>query len=411
MVDEVEGRLDRERHGEEPSRSDLNMMEKILEHLPIAIIIQDADGRNIYANARAEQILGMGRREITARRYDSEEWDPRDRDGNPKKRKIWVAERIRATGKPVFDEEIVVPRPNGSQVTILVNAAPIRGEDDSYGGLVYAFDDITQRVRAEKELAAHREHFRELVDAKTAELRESNRMLRARIEECALKEKELQITAEQLRSLSQRTETVREGERAQFAARIHDTFEQSLAILKMQVKELERKLSDRAAMEGELDRIYATLDHFLDEIQGVTDDLHPRILNDAGLVAAMEWRTSDIGENMGIDTSFNSDLKGVIISDVLSTFVYRVFQEAAENAARHSETMIIRTGLSLEEGMLTLRISEEGRETSQHELGGPSSLEVLWMKERARHFGGSVDIVELPDKGTEVILRVPVSSI
>jgi PAS domain S-box-containing protein len=411
MTDDIEMRRKRENSGIDAQSSDHHTIEEIIESIPIGIIIQDAEGRDVMANGYAEKILGIGRREITRRRYDSKEWDPRGRDGLLKKREDMVAEKVRRTGKPVFGEEVRIPRPDGSRAILIINAAPMIDTSGSYGGLVYAFEDITQRIRVEEELEVHEERLRELVEARTAELEEANRMLRLEIEERKLKERELQIMTEQLRTLSQRMETAREEEKADFAARIHNTFEQSLAVLKMQVKDFERSLSSDEKKSGGLETIYKTLNVFLDEIQGVSEELRPRILNDAGLVAAMEWKIEDVRKRMDIDISFQSDVGGLIIAEVLGTFIYRVFQEALENALLHSEATCIRTDLSIVGETLTLSVIDDGRGISHEELANPKSLGLLWMKERAKHLGGIIDIIGHPEKGTEVALRIPVASV
>ncbi|MBN2025704.1 MAG: PAS domain S-box protein [Actinobacteria bacterium] len=411
MTDEIKERSEEKSSRERPLLSQEDILEKILEISPIGIIIQDEEGRDVMANSRAEEILGIDRGEITSRTYRADDWDPHDREGNPRRDEDTVAVKVRNTGRPVFGEEVMIPRPDGTHVILSVNATPITREDGSYGGLVYSFEDITQRVNGEKELAQSREHLQELVAVKTAELEEANRRLSSEIEERKMKEKELLITTEQLRKLSQRIETVREEEKARFAARIHDTFEQSLAILKMRIKDLERSLSDEKRQGGELEPIYKTLNYFLDEIQVVSEELRPRILSDAGLMAAIEWQMKDVQKNTGIDTSFHSNIDGLVITEVLSTFIYRVFQEAVSNAVKHAEAFHVETDLLIEEGALTLRIIDDGRGMSREEQTDPESLGLLWMKERAKHFGGNIEIMSREDRGTEITLRVPISSV
>jgi two-component system sensor histidine kinase UhpB len=206
-------------------------------------------------------------------------------------------------------------------------------------------------------------------------------------------------------------ETAREEEKTRIAVRIHDTFEQSLAILKMQVKRLEKTLAPEEVKSLELEQIYGTLNHFLNEIQTVSEELRPRILNDAGLIAAMEWKVTDLSKTAGIDISFHSDLGGLVISEVLGTFLFRVFQEALENSVQHSDAASIEIGLAIIDGDLVLDISDNGRGISQDELSSPESLGLLWMKERAKHFGGHIDITGQSTRGTRVALHIPVSSV
>jgi len=411
MKDEIKRLIENDESGLESPLSNRHIIAKLLETSPVGIIVQDAEGRDILANARAEEILGIDRQEITSRRYDSEDWDTRDLEGKPTKRKELVAEKVRQTGKPVIKQQVTVAHPDGERMIISVSAAPLFNEEGLYNGLIYAFEDITHRIRTEKELVDYKEHLEELVEARTAELEETNRMLEAEVEERKLKEKELQIMSEQLRSLTQRMETAREEEKARVAVRIHDTFEQSLAILKMQMKRLEKTLSPAEAKSAELGQIYGTLNHFLEEIQVVSEELRPRILNDAGLIAAMEWKVNELRKTAGLDVTFDSDLGGMVITEVLGTFIFRVFQEALENAVQHAEASRIETSLAIMDGDLVLGITDNGRGINQEELSDPESLGLLWMKERAKHFGGYIEFSVQPGGGTRVSLHIPVSNV
>lgn len=406
---EGSGRNEGELEGVVRGSKDL-ILEMLLETSPMGIIIQDAEGRDIIANSRAEHILGIDRDEITSRRYDSQEWDPSDRHGTTRRKEETVAERVRTTGRPLYDVEMGVKRGDGSRVILSVNAAPILGEKGDYKGLIYMFEDVTERVRVEEELKAQRENLEDLVEKRAADLLDLNRQLESEIEERKAKEKELRELSNRMRSLAQRIEAIRESERSRIAARMHDSFEQSLAVLKMQLKDLEKALSREGLQLAEMDDVYDTIGSFLEEVQDISADLRPRILDDAGLIAAIEWQMNQLHQRTGIETFISSDLGGMPLTQVMCTFIFRIFQEALENAVRHSQATRVDAGLQIVDKVLELILEDNGKGISRHELANQESLGLLWMRERARQFGGEIDIVGHPDKGTKVILRIPMGN-
>ncbi len=135
-------------HEREASRGD---HERLAEALPIGMIHHGRDGEIRFANRRARELLGRPIEEITALSYDAEEWGLSDPDGNPHSVDDLPFARVISGESRIENHEVSVERPDGSRVSLSVNAAPVplsKGTD----GVLVAFEDLTERVRLETEL-------------------------------------------------------------------------------------------------------------------------------------------------------------------------------------------------------------------------------------------------------------------
>jgi signal transduction histidine kinase len=142
-------------------------------------------------------------------------------------------------------------------------------------------------------------------------------------------------------------------------------------------------------------------------VQEISMELRPSILDDLGLDAALEWRLRSFGETAGVETSFISTVDSDLVDPDLGAALYRIFQEALTNIARHAAAGRVEVELSGKDVELSLTITDDGRGIKESEKSGIGSLGILGMKERANAFGGSVDIGEGENGGTTINVRIP----
>lgn len=133
---------------------------RVLETVAAGITIVDPDGRFTFANAAAERMLGFTRSELTQRTYKDPEWRRFTVDGKPLPEKDHPVARVMETGKPVYDIEYSIERPDGTHVILSVNATPLRDKAGTVLGIVSAITDITQYKQAEEVLRESEEQFR-----------------------------------------------------------------------------------------------------------------------------------------------------------------------------------------------------------------------------------------------------------
>ncbi len=143
------------------------LLDRILETSPIGIVALNRDGEFIFANASAEEALGLGKSAAIGQSHDAPNWPITDYNGEPFPEDDLPFQRVMATGRAVRDIRYAIERPNGQRSLLSVNAAPIFSEDGEIDGVVAAVEDITGLERAEEE----RERLRsELVQAQKMEV-------------------------------------------------------------------------------------------------------------------------------------------------------------------------------------------------------------------------------------------------
>ena len=139
--------------------------------------------------------------------------------------------------------------------------------------------------------------------------------------------------------------------------------------------------------------------------QRVVRDLRPAVL-DQGIVAALEWLTSQFAERTGIDTHFGSNRDDELDAATCIT-LYRVCQEALTNVTKHADASRVDVHLFLAADQVHLEIADNGKGLIYSDRAKPSSFGLTGMQERARNLNGTVDISGAADHGTTVMLSLP----
>jgi two-component system sensor histidine kinase UhpB len=131
------------------------------------------------------------------------------------------------------------------------------------------------------------------------------------------------------------------------------------------------------------------------------------MLDDLGLVAAMEWQLGQFGERTGLKCCLDSRADDSGLDRARSTALFRVSQELLTNVARHAGASAVRVSFELDNGRYILTVTDDGRGIAEEEIAAPGSLGLIGMRERVRPFGGEVDIEGVPKGGTTVRVYVP----
>jgi len=155
-----------------------DLFERITETSPSAIILVNAAGQLTFANASAERLLGIKRKEIVSRAYDAPAWEVTDFDGRPMRSEELPFARVQATSQALFGAELAIRGPDGQRLFFLVNAAPLRDERGEFDGIVASLEDISQRRRTEAELLRAKEAAEAADRAKSAFLATMSHELR-----------------------------------------------------------------------------------------------------------------------------------------------------------------------------------------------------------------------------------------
>lgn len=268
---------------------------------------------------------------------------------------------------------------------------------------------ITGKGRPFGVLGTYASRLRNFTEGDINFLQSVANLLAAVIEERQADE-EVMRSRRELRNLAAHLQSVQEETRADIARDIHDEFGQALTGLKMDLFWLQKKLPK--GQDGLLEKtksMLALLDQAIQAVRRIATRLRPSVLDDLGLVAAMEWQLQDFQSRTGIKGNFTSRLRERPLDRDLSTTLFRIFQETLTNIARHANADNVKISLEQKDGDLLLQVSDNGKGISEGKISDPKSLGVLGMKERALLLGGELRIKGSRGKGTTVAVRVPLT--
>ncbi len=221
-------------------------------------------------------------------------------------------------------------------------------------------------------------------------------------------EKRLKETSSQLRDLASRIQTVREEERTMIAREIHDELGQVLTVLKIQLSLTANKLlPEQQEIKTRIKSTYGLLDNAVEAVQRISAKLRPGILDELGLAAAVEWQAQDFEKHTGIHCKCSLLSEPVSLSAEKSTAVFRIFQEALTNAARHADADRVSIFLKNRNDKMILEIIDNGCGINKTQINSPKSLGILGMRERVVVLGGSMEINGVPGKGTHIKVTMP----
>jgi PAS domain S-box-containing protein len=216
---------------------------------------------------------------------------------------------------------------------------------------------------------------------------------------------------EEIEKLSAHLQDVREEERSRIALEIHDVLGQQLTALKMDSTWLKKRSGDDPIVTDRFSSMISLIDDTIKTVRRISSELRPGILDDLGLVDALEWQGAEFEKNTGITMHFDSDKSELKLERNLSTNIFRVYQEALTNITRHAHATAVQARFVCDKDFIHLIVRDNGRGIDFTAIGEKKSLGLISMKARARLFGGEVFIERAVPQGTVVTLKIPLKKI
>ena len=221
---------------------------------------------------------------------------------------------------------------------------------------------------------------------------------------------------EQLEALSGRLQSVLEKERSRVARVIHDDLTQNLTVLALELSLLNSSLSDpveKIAPEQcreSVTKLSGLVHELIKSAQKITAELRPKVLDEFGLVAALEWLTQQFQKNHGVRCELCVANQDVIVDADVATEIYRLTQETLTNVAQHANASAVCVSIEETAGNLRLEVTDNGKGITARQISDPKSLGLLALRERIEFLKGEFSIDGGPEKGTTVVARIPVNS-
>lgn len=343
----------------------------LYEDNPSMYFTVDADGIVLSVNRYGAEQMGYRVKELVGKPvFDAFHKDDRTA----------VAERLRAclqTPDKVVEWEFRKVRKDGSLIWV---KEYVRVVYDGNGKPVVLIvcDDITERKKAEAEI--HKLNF------------------------------DLKESSQQMRRLATHLQKVRELERKRIALEIHDELGQQLTNLKFQLKRCSDEVSkSNPEAKEKTEALGLLVGEMMNTVRRIATDLRPGVLDEFGLVAAIEWQLREFTKNTRINVSLRKSMDEVQIDEDRATAVFRIFQETLTNIARHAEATEVNVALDCRDNLLVLEVRDNGKGITEKQLRNSRSLGVLGMRERAAIFGGTLVITGIEMVGTKAMLEMPLT--
>lgn len=222
---------------------------------------------------------------------------------------------------------------------------------------------------------------------------------------------ELLQSRQEYRELASRLNTIREQQRAEYAREVHDVLGGLLTSMKLDVGRIARRTRSRA-LRGIAADLNALLVEAIDNVRELSESMRPQLLDHLGLHAAMSSHLARFRERSGIQVSMQPAEFELDLCRWRAIAVYRIFQEALTNIARHAGASAVVVRLRRIDDAFWLEIEDNGcgmtddrifrHDAIRHSLG------LISMRERAHEIGGTLAIESAPGFGTRVILHAPI---
>lgn len=213
----------------------------------------------------------------------------------------------------------------------------------------------------------------------------------------------------QMQLLSARLVDVQESERRTISRELHDQVGQALGALLVDLGRFSGLLSkDRPEVRAQLDSMKSVAERTFQEVRNIALLLRPSMLDDLGLVAALEWQGREVSRRSDIEVDVQSDIVSDHLPDEYRICIYRLVQEALNNAVRHSGAknakVTVRQSEQRPEKSIFIEVADDGRGFQPEHTRG---MGILGMEERVKRLGGTLAIESSPGHGARVIAELP----
>jgi len=359
----------RRRLTEEALSDHIEFSQKLIDTIPSPIFYKNTEGMYLGCNSAFEKHMGFSKDDIIGKTvYDlaSQEWADLYREAD--------LALFNTGGTQVYETSL--KQADGVLHDVLLHKATYTDASGALAGLVGVITDISELKRTEEALRA---------------------------------------SENKLHLLSSHLMTVQERERRLISFELHDELGQSLTFLKLQLRSIERKMSeDQGALREEVEDTLKYVDTVLESVRRLSRELSPSILEDLGLSAALRSMTEDFAAHTGMEASVDiEDIEGLLPAE-REILVYRICQESLTNVGKHAEARNVSVAVERGENDVTLVVRDNGKGFDAREVQASYSVEkglgLAAMAERARMLEGSLEILSRKGAGTRVSVTIPIES-
>ena len=344
-------------------------LKTLLDTIPNPVFYKDAEGVYRGCNtAFAEQILGLSEEEIVGcSLFDLPKAIPRELAQGYHQQDLALMDN---PGTQYY--ESIVQCADGVKRHFIFNKATFCDAEGKVAGIVGVMLDITERKRVEESL---------------------------------------RDSARRLRFLSSKLLSAQECESRRISMEIHDALGQNLAVLKLQLDAISKRLrKDQRPLKDDCRKALGLINQIIESARNLSRDLSPSIIEDLKLGGTLKWMLQDFKTQTGIQTVLEMDDINGLFSNDDEVIIYRIFQEALRNVIKHAEAHRVKVGIERRDREVTFQIADDGKgfdlEKVWNRHVAERSLGLAALYERSRMLGGSLEITSQKGQGTRITLKI-----
>jgi len=215
----------------------------------------------------------------------------------------------------------------------------------------------------------------------------------------------------ELRQLSVHLQNAREEERASLARELHDELAQILVAIKLEVSWIQSTLQRKGAKKviSRMPEVHEIVDTCVSSVRNIATGLRPSILDDMGLIPALDWYSNSVCERAKLKLQFTTNCESIYLSRALSINIYRILQEAVTNVIRHARAKQIDISCILTEQRFQLTVKDDGVGIADGEMEKTGHYGLIGMRERVEGYNGTVMINSNNPTGVSIDINIPVT--
>ncbi len=385
-----------ERERERVTVETLEFAESIIATVREPLVVLDAAFRIVSASRSFYQTFHVNQDETYGQliyELGNRQWDiPRLRE---------LLEAILPQNTVFNDFEVDHDFPAIGRRVMLLNARKIYRETNRTEMILLAIEDITERKRVEEALRKAHDELEKRVQERTSDLSEA--VERLRVENIQRKELEetLRESENRVRFFASQCLTAQETERKRVAGELHDSIAASLGAMRFRIDKIAEEMKQGNGSPESLQDLGSKVTEINNEVRRIMADLRPSILDDLGIIAAMNWFCREYQKTYShISVENQIGVSEPEVPDSLKTPIFRIFQEAMNNIAKHSQADRVSLYLREVEGSIELTIKDNGKGVDLDTVR--KGLGLSTMRERAKLSGGSYDLESVIGGGTTI---------
>ena len=210
-------------------------------------------------------------------------------------------------------------------------------------------------------------------------------------------------------SLTAHVLVAQEAERRRVSREMHDDLAQKVALLQFQIEGMKQRLISHPQVLPELESLRGCVAMLAEDVHRICFRLHPVILDNLGLVPGIEFLCAEHSRMTGVKATFLHDAIPDLLPANVALCLYRVVQEAIQNAAKHSTAKDVTISLRKSGNGIGVEVCDTGQGFDMNEAGAKSGLGLVFISERVRLLGGRCTIRSAPGKGTRISVIVPLT--